>query len=333
MKTLIAFLLLTTISCAGDVVPVTALTFTPDGRQIVFNTASGLVVRDLDDKASPKLLFELDWPKITDAAFNPSGNYLAVSGGVPGEKGGVLLLDWPSRRVLARWEEGADLITAIAWTHVGNELAVASHDQSVRVFTVGDGTLKQPMTLSGHTRSVFAVAFSPDDTLLVSTGADRTLKVWNADTGKLERTSTPFIRPQHTGNHCASGGADHHIGRMMRIVRHHAIFALAWDPQGNASSPLVRKAQFAPAAISAALARTGFTGSLSVPMANVSLRAAAWRSEGVGSLHPPGHGPMTKTRLHFTRSAPLSARLMNLKPASRIAIRAVVKTVRALWHA
>ena len=25
--------------------------------------------------------------------------------------------------------------------------------------------------------------------------------------------------------------------------------------------------------------------------------------------------------------------LMNLKPASRIAIRAVVKTVRALWHA
>jgi WD40 repeat protein len=250
MKTLIAFLLLTTISCAGDVVPVTALTFTPDGRQIVFNTASGLVVRDLDDKASPKLLLELDWPKITDMAFDPSGHWLAVCGGVPGEKGGVLLLDWPSRRVLARWEEGADLITAIAWTHVGNKLAVASHDQSVRVFTVGDGTLKQPMTLSGHTRSVFAVAFSPDDKLLVSTGADRTLKVWNADTGKLERTLAHHtdavhclaFRPQHAGNHCASGGADQTvriwqpaIGRMVRIVRHHdgPVFALAWDPQGN----------------------------------------------------------------------------------------------------
>lgn len=250
MKTLIAFLLLATISCAGDVVPVTALTFTPDGRQIVFNTASGLVVRELDDKASPKLLLELDWPKITDMAFDPSGHWLAVCGGVPGEKGGVLLLDWPSRRVLARWEEGADLITAIAWTYVGNKLAVASHDQSVRVFTVGDGTLKQPMTLSGHTRSVFAVAFSPDDKLLVSTGADRTLKVWNADTGKLERTLAHHtdavhclaFRAQHAGNHCASGGADQTvriwqpaIGRMVRIVRHHdgPVFALAWHPQGD----------------------------------------------------------------------------------------------------
>lgn len=250
MKTPIAFLLLTTVACAGDVVPVTALTFTPDGRQIVFNTASGLVVRDLDDKTAPKSLFELDWPKITDAAFDSSGRFLAVSGGMPGEKGGVLLLDWSSRRVLARWEQAQDLITSIAWTHSGGKLATACHDQSVRVFDATDGKLQSPTSLSGHTRAVFAVAFSPDDKLLVSTGADRTLKVWNTDTGKLERTlahhtdavHTLAFRPQHAGNHCASGGADQTvriwqpaIGRMVRIVRHHegAIFALAWDPQGN----------------------------------------------------------------------------------------------------
>jgi hypothetical protein len=37
--------------------------------------------------------------------------------------------------------------------------------------------------------------------------------------------------------------------------------------------------------------------------------------------------------LHSRVFHPLSASLMNLKPASRIAIRAVVKTVRAIWHA
>ncbi len=250
MKTLLAALLLSAVVGADAAVPVTALTFTPHGRQIVYNTATGLVIRDLDDQASPKPLLELDWPKITDAVFDPSGRWLAVAGGVPGEQGGVLLLDWQLRRVIAKWEEAGDLITAITWTHAGGKLAAACHDQSVRVFAAGAGKLDQPVTLSGHTRPVFAVAFSPDDKLLISTGADRTLKVWNTETNTLERTLAHHtdvvhalaFRPQSAAHYCASGGADQTvrvwqpaIGRMVRIVRHHdgAVFTLAWHPQGD----------------------------------------------------------------------------------------------------
>jgi hypothetical protein len=40
-----------------------------------------------------------------------------------------------------------------------------------------------------------------------------------------------------------------------------------------------------------------------------------------------------KIRFALTYFSSMLPCLMNLKPASRIAIRAVVKTVRALWHA
>ncbi len=246
MKPLLAFILLSVI--AGADVPVTALTFTPEGKQLVFNGAVGLVIRELDDNASPQSLLALDWPKITDLRFDPTGRWLAVAGGIPGEKGSVQLMEWPSKRVVALWEEAADLVTSVAWNHAGDRLAVAGHDQSVRVFSVANGSLKESVTLSGHTRPVFAVTFSPDDQQLVSAGADRTLKVWNAVSGELVRTLAHHtdavhalaFRPEST--YCASAGADQTvrvwqpaIGRMVRIVRHHdaAVFAVAWHPQGN----------------------------------------------------------------------------------------------------
>lgn len=246
MKLLLALIALTAAAKAD--VPVTALTFTPDGRQLVFNSADGLVIRGLDDKESPEPLLKLDWPKITDLRFDPAGRWLAVAGGIPGEKGRVQLLAWPSMRVVALWEDAGDLITAIAWNRAGDKLAVACHDQSLRVFSVAGGSLKEFVTLSGHTRPVFAVTFSPDDQQLVSAGGDRTLKVWNTATGELVRTlahHTDIVhalafRPQSA--YCASAGADQTvrvwqpaIGRMVRIVRHHdaAVFAVAWHPRGD----------------------------------------------------------------------------------------------------
>ncbi|MEZ5385467.1 MAG: WD40 repeat domain-containing protein [Prosthecobacter sp.] len=248
MKPLLALLMLGV--GANAEVPVSALTFTPDGGRVVYNGAAGLVIRDLEDKASPESLLELDWPKVTDVRFDPSGRWLAVAGGVPGEKGGVRLLEWPSKRVVALWAEVGDLVTAVAWNHAGDRLAAAGHDQSVRVFSVADGGLKESMTLSGHTRPVYAVSFSPDDQQLVSAGEDRTLKVWNTSSGELVRTLAHHtdavhalaFRPDSPAAYCASAGGDQTvrvwqpaIGRMVRIIRHHdaAVFAVAWHPQGD----------------------------------------------------------------------------------------------------
>src|SRR5438105_565359 len=42
---------------------------------------------------------------------------------------------------------------------------------------------QQSATLTGHTDSVWSVAFSPDGKRIVSGGRDQTVKVWDAQTG------------------------------------------------------------------------------------------------------------------------------------------------------
>ena len=43
-------------------------------------------------------------------------------------------------------------------------------------------------TLTGHSNNVFAVSFSPDGRQIVSGSEDRTLKVWDAQTGQMLQT-------------------------------------------------------------------------------------------------------------------------------------------------
>jgi len=61
-------------------------------------------------------------------------------------------------------------------------VASASADKSVRLWDPASGRCLA--AFEGHTDTVLAVAFSPDGTVLASTGWDMTVRLWDPATGR-----------------------------------------------------------------------------------------------------------------------------------------------------
>ena len=80
----------------------------------------------------------------------------------------------------------SDIITQIAWSKEGDEIATASKDNTIRIFNVETGELK--FVLEGHTDSVVGIAWSTYGGTIASVSDDNTIKLWNTTTGNLRST-------------------------------------------------------------------------------------------------------------------------------------------------
>ena len=103
-------------------------------------------------------------------------------------------------------------------------------------------------TLTGHTSVVSSVAFSPHDGTLASGSYDNTVKLWEADTGRLLRTLEGHTKAVYSvafspqGGTLASGSLDNTVklweadtGRLLRMLEGHtdSVFSVAFSPQGG----------------------------------------------------------------------------------------------------
>jgi len=107
--------------------------------------------------------------------------------------------------------------------------------------------VKLVRTLRGHTDTIGRIAWSPDGRILASPSADKTIRLWNAETGECSRTlvghkdgvtSVVFDPAGHT---FASGSYDHTVklwdaetGECLRTLGLHrtAVNSVAFDPAG-----------------------------------------------------------------------------------------------------
>ncbi len=113
-----------------------------------------------------------------------------------------------------------DRIYDVAWNHRTNQIATASGDKTVRLWSA-DG--KPGPELTGHTAGVNSVAWNPDGRTLASAGVDGTLRLWSAE-GKLIRqlAGGTFLRGiswSPDGQYVAAGGID--------------CLVHVWNPQGD----------------------------------------------------------------------------------------------------
>jgi WD40 repeat protein len=204
----------------GPLAPITALAFSPDNKFLAAGSYGQVVIWDLT-KAEPARVLTNVLGAVNDARFSPKGDILAVAGGQPSAKGDLKLYQTSDWKLLATLRGHDDVVFSIAFSPDGKRLASASFDQSVRLWNVqadrreGDrregeapaepgkapddkrlgGSLALPKNLAlpthaplrvyhHHSDFVYAVAFSPDGKQLVSASKDRTVVLFDVETGK-----------------------------------------------------------------------------------------------------------------------------------------------------
>ena len=198
------------------------IAFSPDGNVLACATGSnerGEV--QLWDKATGKLVTTLPAPTgISSLFFSEDGTKLACAGSFGRVHVWKIRPETPPVLVIGIrlfFESWRDLwLTELSPD--GRFLAIAIPDWQDKEFPIQlwDGRTGERLhTLTGHTRSVTALTFSPDSKTLVSGDEYETIRVWDTESGNLQskmkwrdRTATHALAFSPKGRFLTSGHPD-----------------------------------------------------------------------------------------------------------------------------
>jgi WD40 repeat protein len=183
-------------------------------------------------------------------AYHPNGKFLVAGG-----QGEAYVVDVPTGDIAAKLAGQTGKVTAIAFNKDGSRLAVAcgtvGKSGEVRLYTMSSGGLPNSTpehVIQAHADLIYDIAFSPDGKTLATTGYDRLIKLWDANTGKeanvlKDHSDTVYgLAFSPNGKYLASGSADRAVkiweaatGKRLFTLSDATdwVYAVAWSPDGK----------------------------------------------------------------------------------------------------
>ncbi len=162
--------------------PVTALSLSPDGAQVV--AAAGMSIRLAAFANGQTLKVFAAGDGVTSVAASAGSGLVAAGSGSE-----VLLWQTKDGKQLMRQAAHAGGVTGVAFAPNGSQLATVGKDGMLRLSAVPGGT---KTAFEAHKGGCTAVAFHDNGTQALTAGADGSVKLWALPAGKLVRTYGPL---------------------------------------------------------------------------------------------------------------------------------------------
>ncbi|MFG2981791.1 AAA family ATPase [Streptomyces sp. NPDC048258] len=242
----------------GHTRTVWSVAWSPDGGRIA-SAGEGAIVRIWDAATGESLRVLRDHQDTVESVrWSPDGSRLASA-----SKDRTVRIwstaSWTVRHRL----DSLDGLNCLAWSPDGRRLAAGDQDRTVRVWQLPDGAETEDaageataaeagLWLSGHTDTVYDLAWSPDGERLASASRDRVLAVWDV----REATNTLYGHEDSVwqaawspdGAHIASASQDGtarvwdaHAGRPTGVLGPVGEVAdVAWSPDGTRVAAALR---------------------------------------------------------------------------------------------
>jgi WD40 repeat protein len=166
---------------------INALAFNKEGTMLAVTGYHEVLLHLADGSAHVARLVGVS-ERVQSLAFSPDGKWLAVTGGNPGRFGEVQVWDVAKRKLKLSLPLTFDTIYGASWSPDSKVIAFGCADNSLRAIEAETG--KQVLFQGAHSDWVLDTVFSVKGTHLISVSRDRSMKLTEVATQRMEDNIT-----------------------------------------------------------------------------------------------------------------------------------------------